>query len=54
MAKKKKAKKIGTIEAIVLIEKSRPIQDIPFRTGVYKDKRKKREKINRNNIDKYL
>ena len=54
MAKKKKTKMIGQISAIELIEKSRPIQDIPFRTGVYKDKRKKREKVNRHNIDKYL
>ena len=53
MAKKKK-KTIGCISAMELIEKSRPMQDIPFRTGVYKDKRKKREKINRNNIDKYM
>ena len=43
MAKKKKTKTIGQISAIELIDKSRPIQDIPFRTGVYKDKRKKRE-----------
>lgn len=54
MAKKKKTKMIGQISAIELIEKSRPIQDIPFRTGVYKDKRRKREKVNRHNIDKYL
>ena len=54
MAKKKKTKTIGQISAIELIEKSRPIQDIPFRTGVYKDKRRKREKVNRHNIDKYL
>lgn len=39
MTKKKKAKTIGTIEAIVLIEKSRPIQDIPFRTGGYNTKK---------------
>lgn len=54
MAKKKKSTNIGTITAEELIRKSRPIQDITFRTGVYKDKRKKREKINRNNIDKYM
>ena len=54
MAKKKKSKNIGTITAEELIKKSRPIQDITFRTGVYKDKRIKREKINRNNIDKYM
>ena len=54
MAKKKKTRIIGQISAIELIDKSRPIQDIPFRTGVYKDKRKRREKINRNNIDKSM
>ena len=53
MAKKKK-KKIGVINAVVLIEKSRPIQDIPFRTGTHANKKNKREKINRHNIDKYL
>ena len=54
MAKKKKVEKVGTIKAIDMIHASRPIQDIPFRTGVYKDKRKKREKINKNRLDKWL
>lgn len=54
MAKKKKVEKVGTIKAIDMIHTSRPIQDIPFRTGVYKDKRKKREKINKNKLDKWL
>ena len=54
MAKKKKSESIGVIKGIDLVKQSKPIQDIPFRTGVYQDKRKKREKINRNNIDKYL
>ena len=54
MSKKKKKEQVGVIKGIDLIKQSQPIQDIPFRTGVYQDKRKKREKINRNNIDKYL
>ena len=53
MAKKKK-ETIGVIKGIDLLHNTKPIQDIPFRTGVYKDKRKKREKVNRNNIDKWL
>ena len=54
MAKKKKIEKIGTIKAIDVIHATRPMQDIPFRTGVYADKRKKREKVNRHNIEKWL
>ena len=54
MAKKKKVEKVGTIKAIDMIHASRPMQDIPFRTGVYTDKRKKREKINKNRLDKWL
>ena len=53
-AKKKKTEKIGTIKANDMRHVSRPIQDIPFRTGVYTDKRKKREKINKNRLDKWL
>ena len=51
---KKKKEKIGTIDGLDLVKKSRPIQDIPFRTGSYQNKKKKREKVNRNNIDKWL
>ncbi len=51
---KKKKEKIGTIDGLDLIKKSRPIQDIPFRTGVYQNKKKKREKIRKNDIDKWL
>ena len=54
MAKKKKVEKVGTIKAIDMIHASRPIQDIPFRTGVYKDKRKKREKVTKRNMDKWI
>jgi hypothetical protein len=54
MAKKKKVEKVGTIKAIDMIHASRPMQDIPFRTGAYKDKRKKREKINKNRLDKWM
>ena len=45
MAKKKKTEKVGTIKAIDMIHASRPMQDIPFRTGVYTDKRKKEKKL---------
>ena len=54
MAEKKKVEKVGTIKAIDMIHASRPIQDIPFRTGVYKDKRKKREKVTKRNMDKWI
>ena len=54
MAKKKKTQKIGTINGMDLLKNSRGIQDIPFRTGSYTDKRKKREKVNKRNYDKYL
>ena len=54
MAKKKKVEKVGTIKAIDMIHASRPIQDIPFRTGAYVNKKYKREKINKNKLDKWL
>ena len=54
MANKKKTQKVGTIKGIDVLKQTRPMQDIPFRTGVYTDKRKKREKVNRNNIDKFM
>lgn len=54
MAKKKKVEKVGTIKAIDMIHASRPMQDIPFRTGAYKDKRKKREKVTKRNMDKWM
>ena len=53
MAKKKNIT-VGTIKGIDVIRQTKPIQDIPFRTGVYTDKRKKREKINKNRLDKWL
>lgn len=53
MAKKKNIT-IGTIKGIDVIRQTKPIQDIPFRTGVYTNKRKKREKINKNRLDKWL
>ena len=53
MAKKKNIK-VGTICGIDVLKQTRPPQDIPFRTGVYADKRKKREKINKNKLDKWL
>ena len=54
MSTKKKTETIGTIKGIDLIKQSKPIQDIPFRTGVYTDKRKKREKVNKRNYDRFL
>ena len=54
MANKKKTQKVGTIKGIDVLRQTRPIQDIPFRTGVYIDKRKKREKIHKRDIDKWL
>lgn len=54
MAKKKKTQTIGTISGLDVLRQTRPPQDIPFRTGVYTDKRKKRTKINKRDIDKYL
>ena len=56
MAKKnkKRTEVIGVINGLDLLKKSREPQDIPFRTGGYVDKRKKREKVNKRNYDKYL
>lgn len=54
MAKKKKIEKVGTIKAIDMIHASRPIQDIPFRTGAHVNKKYKREKVNKRNYDKYM
>lgn len=52
---KKKTETIGIITALDTIKKSKPIQDIPFRTDVYKNKKHyKREKINKNKLDKWL
>ena len=54
MANKKKTETIGTIKGIDVLRQTKPIQDIPFRTGVYTDKRKKREKVNKRNMDKWM
>ena len=54
MAKKKKTQTIGIINGMEVLKQTRPPQDIPFRTGSYTDKRKKREKINKNRLDKWL
>lgn len=51
---KKKIETIGVISGADLVRKSRPIQDIPFRTGVYQNKKKKREKVNKNHLDKWM
>lgn len=52
--KKKKTEKVGTIKGIEILKNTRPMQDIPFRMGVYSDKRKKREKVNKNKLEKWL
>lgn len=52
--KKKKTEKVGIINGIEILKNTRPIQDIPFRTGGYSDKRKKREKVNKNKLEKWL
>ena len=54
MANKKKTIEVGTIKGIDIIRQTKPIQDIPFRTGVYTDKRKKREKVNKRNMDRWM
>lgn len=54
MANKKKPEKIGVIKGIDLLKQTRGPQDIPCRTGFYTDKRKKREKVNKNNYSKWL
>lgn len=54
MANKKKTEPIGIIKGIDIIRQTKPIQNIPFRTGVYIDKRKKREKVNKRNMDKWM
>jgi len=51
---KRKNIKVGTIKGIEILKNTRPMQDIPFRTGVYSDKRKKREKVNKNKLEKWL
>ena len=55
MAKKKNIK-VGTISGLDILRQTRPPQDIPFRTGVHKNKKKeyKRENINKNRLDKWL
>ena len=54
MAKKRKVEKVGTIKAIDMIHASRPIQDIPFRTGAHENKKYKREKVTKRNMDKWM
>ena len=54
MANKKKTQTIGTIKGVDVLRQTRPMQDIPFRTGAHVDKRKKREKVNKNRLDKWL
>jgi hypothetical protein len=51
---KKKIEKIGTINGMDILKNTRPMQDIPFRTGSFSDKRKKREKVTKNNYYKWI
>ena len=51
---KKKNITVGTIKGIDIVKQTKPIQDIPFRTGVYRDKRKKREKVTKRNMDRWM
>ena len=51
---KKKTEKIGIINGMDILKNTRPIQDIPFRTGSFSDKRKKREKVTKNNYYKWI
>ena len=54
MAKKKKTIHVSTISGLEILKQTRGIQDIPFRTGIYFDKRKKRVKVNKNNMHKFM
>lgn len=53
---KKKIEKIGTISGLEVLKHTRGPQNIPFRTGVRENKKKKniRENIRKNNLDKWL
>ena len=48
--RKKKSETIGVISGVDVLKKTRPIQDIPFRTGTYVDKRKKEKKLIKINL----
>ena len=54
MSKKKKTIHVGTISGLDILKQSRGIQDIPFRTGAYENKKYKREKVNKRNMDKWM
>lgn len=54
MKNKKKTETIGTIKGIDVLRQTRPMQDIPFATGAHKDKRHKREKVTKRNMDKWM
>ena len=54
MAKRKKTIHVATISGLDVLKQTRGIQDIPFRTGVYTDKRKKRVKVNKNNMHEFM
>lgn len=54
MSKKKKTIHVATISGLEILKQTRGIQDIPFRTGIYVDKRKKREKVTKRNMDKWM
>lgn len=58
MTNKKKTQTIGVIKGIDILKQTRPMQDIPFRTYIAKNKKKeekkKRVKINKNRLDKWM
>lgn len=54
MAKKKKTIHVATISGLDVLKQTRGIQDIPFRTGVYTDKRKKRVKVSKRNMHEFM
>ena len=54
MSKKKKKVKVGTIKGIDVIRQTKPVQDIPFRTGKYlTEKDRPRDKSYKRDYLKY-
>lgn len=54
MSKKKKKEKVGTIKGIDVIRQTKPVQDIPFRTGKYlTEKDRPRDKSYKRDYLKY-
>lgn len=54
MSKKKKTERIGTISAIDILNKTKGIQDIPFKSGKYlTEKDRPRKKFKPRDVDRY-